>query len=80
MERSIKSNPLNKSIGQRKVEYPRPYKGVVNKKYYEPMYGTESCTYSGGKRGRKSISEKLEEKKNIIQFTRKHGEFIHYFD
>ena len=32
MERSIKSNPLNKSIGKRKQEYPRPYKGVVNKK------------------------------------------------
>ena len=42
MERSIKSNPLNKSIGQRKVEYPRPYKGVVNKKYYEPMYAYRS--------------------------------------
>ena len=72
-----KEKPL--SLGNKKISAPRPYKGVVNKKYYEPLYGTKSCTYSGAKRGRKTISEKLEEKKEL-QFTRKHGEFIFYFD
>lgn len=73
-----KEKPL--SLGNKHIPSPRAYKGVVNKKYYEPLYGTKSCTYSGGKRGRKTISEKLEEKESQIKFTRKHGEFIFYFD
>jgi len=64
--------------GQRKVSHPRPYKGQVNKKYYEPIYGTPG-SYTGEKRGRKSISEKLEIQKDL-QFIKKHGEFTHYFD
>tara|TARA_R110000822_G_scaffold162762_1_gene303096 strand:- start:793 stop:1029 length:237 start_codon:yes stop_codon:yes gene_type:complete len=67
-------------LGIKKISAPRPYKGVVNKKYYEPMYGSKSCTYSGAKRGRKTISEKLEQKESQIKFTRKHGDFIFYFD
>tara|TARA_R100000149_G_C5809742_1_gene93496 strand:- start:351 stop:578 length:228 start_codon:yes stop_codon:yes gene_type:complete len=67
------------SLGKKKQPAPRPFKGKVNKKYYEPLYGTKSCTYTGGKRGRKTISEKLAEKE-ITQFKKRKGEFIHYFD
>ena len=66
-------------LGIKKISHPRPYKGVVNKKYYEPMYGTESCTYSGSKKGRKTIAEKLAITSEI-KFTKKEGEFIFYFD
>lgn len=44
------------------------------KKYYEPLYGTPSCTYEGNKRGRKSMEErqrpslKVENKKIIMYF------------
>jgi len=36
-------------------------RGSQNPKYYEPLYNTPDCTYSGKKRGRKSISEKIEQ-------------------
>lgn len=39
-------------------------RGSKDPKYYEPLYNTPDCTYTGKKRGRKSISEKLEELEN----------------
>jgi len=65
--------------GQRKLSHPRPYKGQINKSYYEPMYGTPECNYTGEKKGRKTLSEKLELQKDL-QFKKTHGEYIHYFD
>tara|TARA_R100001440_G_scaffold16228_3_gene27631 strand:- start:976 stop:1197 length:222 start_codon:yes stop_codon:yes gene_type:complete len=47
-----------------------------NKKYYEPLYGTPECTYSGKKRGRKSEKEK--EKPILMKFEKKN--IIIYFD
>ena len=43
------------------------------------MYGTPECNYTGEKKGRKSLSEKLELQKEL-QFKKTYGEYIHYFD
>lgn len=65
-------------LGNKKIPAPRAYNGKFNKKYYEPLYGTIDCTYTGGKRGRKTISEKLEIQEP--KFKKNKGKYIHYFD
>lgn len=67
------------ALGKKKIPSPRPFKGKVNKKYYEPMYGTKACTYQGGKKGRKTISEKLA-LKSQTEFTKREGKWTIYFD
>jgi len=52
---------------------PHQQSRSVAKKYYQPLYGTPECTYSGKKRGRKSEKEKEKpllkvEDKNIIMY------------
>jgi len=57
-----------------------PFRSEENKKkkYYEPLYGTPECTYSGNKRGRKSMLEIAEKQKPILKVEDKN--IIMYFD
>mgnify|MGYP003115607438 FL=1 len=79
MNNGEKENNKSLSLGKKKIPSPRPFKGKVNKKYYEPMYGTKSCTYQGGKKGRKTISEILA-LKSETEFTKREGKRTIYFD
>tara|TARA_R110000803_G_scaffold81155_3_gene147092 strand:+ start:680 stop:892 length:213 start_codon:yes stop_codon:yes gene_type:complete len=55
----------------------KPVRGSKDKKYYEPLFGTEECTYLGRKRGRKSAKEKLGLQQNFMKVDK---EVIIYFD
>lgn len=60
-------------VRKKKMPFRDKEEEQPKKKYYEPLFGTPECTYTGKKRGRKSMEERKKpclkvESKTVIMY------------